>query len=103
MVLALTVGAPYVVLSATAPLIQAWAASAEHGRSPYRLYAWSNTGSLLALLAYPLLFEPFVGLQNQGLGWSGVYGAFAVLIALCAWRVRRTRLWVTLTTRFLGR
>lgn len=87
--LGVAVAAPYVVLSATAPLIQAWAASVEKGRSPYRLYAWSNTGSLAALIAYPLVLEPFIGLERQAVGWSIGYGAFAALIGVCAWQVHR--------------
>ncbi len=87
--LGLAVALPYIVLSTTAPLVQAWAASAERGRSPYRLYAWSNTGSLAALVAYPLAFEPFVGLERQAVGWSVAYGLFALLIGVCALRVHR--------------
>lgn len=82
------VAMPYVVLSSTAPLVQAWAASADQGRSPYRLYAWSNAGSLAALVAYPVVFEPLVGLERQALGWSVGYGVFALLVGLCAWRMR---------------
>ncbi len=88
-VLALAVGAPYAVLSATAPLVQAWAARVERGREPYRLYAWSNAGSLLALLAYPLLVEPNLGLGVQTATWSVGYVVFAVVLAGCAvatWR-----------------
>ncbi len=84
-----SVAAPYIVLSATAPLIQAWAASVERGRSPYRLYAWSNTGSLAALVAYPIVLEPFIGLERQAVGWSVGYGLFAALIGVCAWQVHR--------------
>ena len=86
--LAAAVALPYLVLSATAPLIQAWAARVDH-RSPYRLYAWSNTGSLGALIAYPLLIEPRAGLTAQANGWSLGYAAFALAITFCAWRVHR--------------
>ena len=90
--LALSLGAPFAVLSATAPLLQAWFArsGAGEGRSsPYRLYAASNLGSLLALLAYPFLVQPLVGLRLQALDWSLGYGLFAALIAVLAaltWR-----------------
>jgi hypothetical protein len=83
-VLALSIGAPFAVLSATAPLVQAWHArtlGARDGREPYALYAASNLGSLLALLAYPLLVEPTLTLQVQRLGWSGGYLAFILLMA----------------------
>ncbi len=78
-----TVGAPYLVLSTTGPLLQDWFARTHPGRSPYRLYALSNLGSFLALLSYPFLFEPMLPLRTQALAWSAGYVAFA---ALCGWR-----------------
>ncbi len=94
-VLAVSVGAPFAALSATAPLIQAWFARLHGGgpnpRDPYVLYAASNLGSLLALLAYPLVVEPFTRLGTQSLGWTVGYGLFAlVIVALIAlaWRAR---------------
>lgn len=81
LLLALTVavGLPYTLLSATAPLLQARAAAAEQAR-PYRLYAWSNAGSIGGLLAHPLLIEPALGAQAQTFGWSVAYGGFAALM-----------------------
>jgi len=91
--LALSVGAPFAVLSATAPLLQAWFARvrAGHadGQNPYVLYAASNLGSFLALLAYPLLIEPLASLSGQRAGWSGGYAVFMLMIvglATVAWR-----------------
>ncbi len=84
-----SVGVPYALLSATAPLLQAWAARGV--REPWRLYAWSNAGSLLALLAYPLAVEPTLGRVGQTWVWSGAYAVLAALLALCgraAWRAR---------------
>jgi hypothetical protein len=86
-VLALTVGAPYTLLSATAPLVQRWFTHDHPGVSPYRLYSLSNIGSLLALLTYPILFERFLGLQTQAWLWSGSYVVFAVACSYLAWRV----------------
>ena len=83
-VLAVSIGAPFAVLSATAPLVQAWHARSfaeEEGKEPYVLYAASNLGSLLALLAYPLIVEPGLTLHAQRVGWSGGYVAFALLMA----------------------
>jgi len=80
--LALSVGAPFAALSATAPLLQAWhvrAAVAEGG--PWGLYAASNLGSLLALLAYPIAVEPMISLGRQMLDWSVGYLVFVGLIA----------------------
>jgi uncharacterized membrane protein len=58
-----TVGAPYFLLSSTSPLLQAWFAFRHPGVSPYRLFALSNTGSLLALLSYPIIMEPVLRLR----------------------------------------
>ncbi len=79
MLLMATVGLPYLLLSSTAPLVQHWFREAIPGHSPYRLYSLSNTGSLLALLSYPFLFEPWLALDNQILSWSLAYAGFAVL------------------------
>ena len=76
-----TVGLPYFALSATSPLVQAWFSGAWPGRSPYRLYALSNFGSLAALLSYPFVFEPAFDLRTQSVLWSG---AFVLYAALCA-------------------
>lgn len=94
--LTLSVGAPFAVLSATAPLLQAWYARvrAEHadGQNPYVLYAASNLGSFLALLSYPVLIEPLATLSGQRLGWSGGYVAFMLMIVALAFTVWRRRL-----------
>lgn len=87
LLLAATVGLPYFALSATAPLLQSWMARATAGR-PYRLYAWSNLGSMLALLSYPLAVEPAFTLRQQAWIWSGGFVAFA---ALCVWTAFRCR------------
>ncbi len=81
LLLTATVGLPYFALSATSPLVQAWFSGAWPGRSPYRLYALSNAGSLVALLSYPFLFEPAFELRTQSLFWSGLFVLYA---ALCA-------------------
>ncbi len=82
--LALSVGAPFAVLSATAPLLQAWFARVRRGtaegENPYVLYAASNIGSFVALIAYPALVEPLAGLSQQTLGWSIGYGLFILVI-----------------------
>jgi hypothetical protein len=86
--LAVTVAVPFFVLSTTGPLFQNWFARIEAGRSPYRLYALSNTGSLLGLLSYPFLFEWLFTLKHQAQLWSTAYVAFAVISLVLAWRVR---------------
>ncbi|HSW29450.1 MAG TPA: fused MFS/spermidine synthase [Longimicrobiales bacterium] len=82
--LAGAVGVPYLLLAGTTPLLHAWFARARPGVSPYRLYAVSNAGSLLALLAYPALVEPWVRLRAQAVGWSWAYAALGVGLAALA-------------------
>jgi SAM-dependent methyltransferase len=81
-----SIGLPYFMLSATGPLVQAWYARAHQGATPYRLFALSNLGSMLALLAYPLLIEPFLALRSQAVSWSAGFTLFALLCAILAWR-----------------
>jgi SAM-dependent methyltransferase len=93
--LAVSIGAPFAVLSATAPLLQAWYARvrAGHadGQNPYVLYAASNLGSFLALLTYPVVIEPLASLSGQRLGWSVGYGLFIVMIVALGVQVWRRR------------
>ena len=80
--LTLTIGLPFVVLSATAPLMQAWWARLHGDAVPYRLYALSNAASLGALLLYPTLVEPLLTLRMQRLLWSVAFVLFAMLSLL---------------------
>jgi hypothetical protein len=82
MVLAASVGLPYFLLSSTGPLVQAWFSKLNPGRSPYRLYALSNVGSLGALLSYPFFFERYLALPKQDLSWSIGFGIFVILICI---------------------
>lgn len=86
--LAATVGFPYLLLSTSGPLMQAWYARAFPGASPYRLFALSNIGSMLALLGYPVLVEPMLPTRSQAYLWSGAYVVFVALCSYCAWRSR---------------
>jgi SAM-dependent methyltransferase len=88
-VLAVTVGAPYFLLSSTSPLLQAWYARHHRGGTPYRLFALSNGASMLALLSYPLLVEPTLPTRVQAIAWSAAYVVFAALCGLTAWRSSR--------------
>jgi hypothetical protein len=87
--LALTVGLPYVLVSATTPVVQSWYARSAPGRSPYRLFALSNLASMLALFGYPLALEPWVGTHWQAYGWSAGYFVWAALVVACAIAMRR--------------
>ncbi|HEV7800110.1 MAG TPA: hypothetical protein VGP15_03445, partial [Burkholderiales bacterium] len=74
-----TIGLPYFLLSTTGPLVQAWFARSFPAGTVYRLFALSNLASLLALIAYPFLVEPWVTTVGQSQGWSIGYGVFAAL------------------------
>ena len=82
--LGVTVGLPYFALSSTGPLIQAWFSRSFADRSPYRLYALSNFGSLVGLLAYPFFVEPRFALDVQTWVWSLAFVGFGVLCAIAA-------------------
>ncbi len=84
-----TVGLPYLLLAATGPILQSWFAREFRGRSPYRLYALSNIGSLAALLSFPFLFEPNLTIGVQANSWAVAYVAFFVLSGACAWSSSR--------------
>jgi hypothetical protein len=77
--LAVGVGAPFLVLAATAPLLQRW-----YPGEPYPLYAASNAGSFVALLAYPLVIEPRLALAEQTRWFGAGYLAFVAAILVCA-------------------
>ena len=87
--LAATLGLPFFTLSTTAPLLQSWFSRVRPGVSPYRLYALSNAGSLLALLAYPFLVEPWLGRGVQAWAWGLGFLLFAASCAGCARGVLR--------------
>src|SRR5688572_8035 len=77
--LAATIGLPYFLLSTTGPLVQAWFARTFPAGTVYRLFALSNFASLLALVSYPFVFEPWVTTALQSYGWSAAYAVFVVL------------------------
>jgi hypothetical protein len=89
-----SVGLPFFVVSASAPLLQRWFASTGHPASgdPYFLYSASNFGSLLALLAYPVLIEPMLSLTSQSRAWGIGYALLVLMIGICAVMVWRSPL-----------
>jgi SAM-dependent methyltransferase len=89
--LAATIGLPYFLLSTTSPLVQVWFARARPGASPYRLFALSNLASMLALVGYPFLLEPWASTRAQAIGWSFGYALFVVLCAGAGWASLRAR------------
>jgi spermidine synthase/MFS family permease len=90
LLLIFTVGLPYFLLASTSPLVQAWFARARPERDPYRLFAVSNLASLIALVGYPFVVEPWLAGGEQVRGWSWGFALFALLCAALAWfAVRR--------------
>jgi len=87
--LAVAVGLPFLVLSTTGPLMQSWFATESQGRSPYRLYALSNLGSLLGLVTYPFVVEPKLRLHSQAWAWCAGYFVFVAGSAACAIGIRK--------------
>jgi len=85
--LALSVGLPFFVVSTTGPLLQRWFSTTDHpaAKDPYFLYAASNAGSIIGLLAYPALLEPFLARMQQSWVWTAGYAALAPLVGACAW------------------
>ncbi|MFB3921029.1 MAG: ferrichrome ABC transporter permease [Terriglobia bacterium] len=86
LLLLISVGLPFFLLASTGPLLQAWFSRRAFRASPYRLYALSNFGSLLALLAYPFLIEWTLTIPQQAWAWSGGYVVFALSCAYGATR-----------------
>jgi len=84
--LALTIGLPFLLLGTTSPLLQLWFHRAEGKSVPYRLFALSNVGSLLALIAYPILVEPNLTLKHQRSIWSLGFVVYVVFCSLIAWQ-----------------
>lgn len=82
LLLGTSIGLPYVILSATGPLIQRWLTYGSQEPPPYYLYSLSNVGSLLAVLSYPFLFEPFLSLSAQTAFWSWGYVIYSLAIAV---------------------
>jgi hypothetical protein len=87
--LTVSIGLPYFVLSTTGPLLQAWFARERSGLVPYRLFALSNSGSMLALLAYPLAIEPVLPTRLQSYLWSALFISFVIACGMLAWRGRK--------------
>jgi hypothetical protein len=84
--LARDIGLPYFVLSSTTPLVQAWYTRITRSGIPYRLFALSNFGSLLALLAYPFALERLLDVTAQLAVWRAAYLIFALLCGSLAIR-----------------
>ncbi|HEV8490644.1 MAG TPA: hypothetical protein VGR76_00185, partial [Candidatus Angelobacter sp.] len=91
LLLTATIGLPYFLLSSTSPLLQAWFVRRTGSGVPYRLFALSNFGSMLALVSFPFLVEPRLATRQQAFSWSGAYVAFALLCAFTAWVSRGAR------------
>lgn len=89
--LATSIGLPFLLLSATSPLVQTWYARRRPGAQPYHLFALSNLASFLALLSYPFLVEPRTTTNAQLCGWSWLFVVFVAFCAAAAW-ISRSRM-----------
>ena len=85
LLLLVTIGLPYFLLSTTTPLLQSWYWRRFQAVVPYRLFALSNFASLLALLGFPVLFEPWLDLNQLGWTWSAVYTLFVIVCGATGW------------------
>jgi len=92
-VLGFTIGMPFFVLSSTGPLIQAWQSSSHQGQSPYRLYALSNLGSILALVTYPFLVERYLPMNSQALFWTIGFYCFSITCCWSGWQTVQLKNW----------
>lgn len=97
-VLTTSIGLPFVLLSATGPVMQIWYARRNSSAEPYHLFALSNFASMLALLSFPLWIEPHVASHKQAVLWSVLFAIFIVLCSMVAWNARRS-ITVELTSR----
>jgi len=86
LMLTVSVGLPFLLLSATSPVLQSWLARGG-ASEPYRMFSVSNIASLSALLVYPLLVEPLLGTRAQSVAWSLLQVLFTALCAFVAWRM----------------
>jgi spermidine synthase len=88
---AMTVGLPFLMVSATAPMLQRWFSLTRHKNrdNPYFLYAASNLGSMAALFCFPVIFEPAFGTHRQTLHWQTVYAVLVVLLLASGFVTRR--------------
>ena len=84
--LAVSIGAPFVMLASTSPLLQVWYFRLEQSAIPFRLFALSNVASLLALLCYPTLIEPHLSLSRQRVVWAWGVLIFAAITSAIAWK-----------------
>lgn len=82
-VLFLGTGITYFLLSTTSILLQKWFGTTHQGKSPYIFYSLSNIASLLALVSYPFLVEPFIQLKTQGIIWSAGYIIYSIFLLIC--------------------
>lgn len=89
LLLSLSIGLPYFILSSTGPLIQRWLSYVEVGKLPYQLYSLSNVGSLLALISFPFIFEPLLTTTQQSHYWTLGYVSYVLLIVTLLFKMSR--------------
>ena len=90
LLLTASVGLPCLLLSATSPLMQVWSMRQTGSEPPFWLYSLSNVGSLLALLGFPMLLEPYFDAHTLAIAWSVLFGAWALIALWPAWIARHS-------------
>jgi len=83
LLLLVSIGPVFLLVSAQAPLMQRWFAASPDAGEPWALYTASNLGSFAGLIAYPLLAEPLLSLRGQSAAWSAGYAVLVMLVLLC--------------------
>ncbi len=92
LVLLVSIGLPFFLLSSTSSLVQSWFSRVRRQASPYAFYVLSNAASLIALISYPVLFEPNWTLTQQGIFWSAGFGIYLLVLGACMVTIRSSRL-----------
>jgi len=92
-----TIGLPFFIISASNPLLQSWFSKLQHHLAvdPYFLFTAGNAGSLIALVAFPLVLEPTLGLHEQYVLWRIGFAVLVILILMIALRLKP---WTTSST-----
>lgn len=85
LLLAVSIGPVFFLVSAQAPLMQRWYAADPDAGEPWALYAASNLGSFAGLIAYPLVAEPLLGIREQSWAWTAGYALLIALVAVAGW------------------
>ena len=97
--LSMSIGGPYLLLSSTGPLLQRWLSMVDEEKIPFKLYSLSNAASLLALLSFPFVIEPLLDREQQTLTWSCGYIAYMLVLLMLIYKLSRQEITDTLNVK----